>query len=180
MDFKKTLILTASIAIISGCSLTPDPKDDEQAITAYEQAILEEYRRTNEVLAKAALLSSKSLAVYVRTHQAMARQELTSEQVRLARWENNYIPVNMEQKVPIGWDSAPEPLMKSLAMLAGYELEFANQRPPISKSVTTDNQPRMIKNFFKAIMQQTSGYIDRIDVDDKSDMKKITVYYSEF
>jgi hypothetical protein len=177
MEKNIIYLATTILLITSGCA---NKQISEPSISVYEKMIFEERKRTNEVLVKAALLSSKSLAVYTRTKQALQQKTLTSEQIRIARWQDQYIPVNMEQKESFSWDSAPEPIMRSLASIAGYELDFINQRPPISRSVTVDPQFRMIRDFFYIIEQQTNGYIEKINIDDKSDRKLITVYYADF
>lgn len=177
--FKSTLIAAIAVTGISGCSTTKEPVDNK-SLSLYQQKILEEDRRTEEVLSKAAALSAKALAVYVRTEQALAQKELTAEQIRQARFQKNYVPVNMEQRVQFSWDSAPEPLLSSLASIAGYKLVYTNQRPPISKSVTASDAPRSVNDYIEIIRQQTSGYIEEINTDDLYNEKVIKVTYSEF
>lgn len=175
---SKILTILISVLFVTACSSTSKPKEPE--MSPYERAIFEERKRTNEVLAKAALLSSRSLAVYTRTKQALQQKELTAEQIRIARHQNEYIPTNMDQKVSLPVDSAPEPIIKTIASIAGYEIRFVNQRPPITRSVTIDKQKRMLRDFIFIIEQQTQGYIKNINVDDKYDRKLITVYYDDF
>lgn len=175
------LIITVICSMLSiGCAINGEKQN--LSMTPYEKAIFEERKRTNEVLSKAAFLSSKALAVYTRTKQALQQKELTAEQVRLARWQNQYIPTNMGQLIKMPWDSAPEPVLKTISSIAGYELKFVNQRPPISRSVTIDSQNRNIRDYIFIIYQQTKdvGYIERIDIDDRSERKVITVYYAKF
>jgi|TARA_B110000196_G_C21086264_1_gene635176 hypothetical protein len=182
-DFKmKRAIhfLTVSIAvgILSGC--VSSPKQETPGLSAYEKAILTEYQRTEEVLSKAALISSRSLMVMARTKQAKEQPTLTAEQVRLARAQNNYIPIGMEVIESIPWDGAPEPLLFTIASMAGYQLEFSNQAPPISKDVTISSDQRNLRELIAAIEQQTPNYIEEIDIDDKAYNKKITIKYVSF
>jgi hypothetical protein len=183
MDFasKKTALLftVAAASILSGCASSSSNQTGPE-LSAYQKKVLEEDQRTNEILAKAALLSAKSLAVFVRTEQAVHQPAMTAEQIRQARFQDSYIPVNMEQMVEFAWDAAPEPLMSSLASSAGYELKFMNERPPIPKAVTISSKPRMIAEYFDIIEQETAGYIDRIVEDDKSDRKIVRVWYAQF
>lgn len=179
MDFSKKLLAIVFTASLMGCA-SSSKEIEEPALSIYQKKILKEEQITNEILAKAALLSAKSLAVFVRTEQAAQQPEMTSEQIRQARFKETYIPVNMEQKVEYVWDSAPEPLMSALAANAGYELAYMNERPPIPKTVTISSQKRMIATYFDIIEQQSAGYIDRIVTDDKADRKMIRIYYSQF
>jgi hypothetical protein len=176
--FKLSLIVFATLSL-TACASSKKPIE-QSSLNVYQKRVLEEEQRTNEILAKAAALSAKSLAVFVRTEQAVAQKELTAEQIRQARFQRNYIPVNMEQRVTYGWDSAPEPLLRSLADNSGYTLDYINERPPIPKTVTVSSKSRMITDYIDIIRQQTKGYIDFIYVDDKSDEKSIKVKYSEF
>jgi hypothetical protein len=162
-----------------GCA-TPREKIDTESMSIYQKKVLEENQRTNEVLAKAALLSAKSLAVFVRTEQAVRQKELSSEQIRQARFQSDYIPVNMEQKIEYAWDAAPEPLIAALAANAGYELIYVNQKPPIPKTVTVSSELRMITEYFDIIQEQAKGYIKDIVPDDKYNKKVIRIYYAEF
>jgi len=173
-------LLTVSIvaATLSGCATSQ--KKEIQGMSAYEKAILAEYQRTEEVLSKAALISSRSLMVMARTKQAKDQPTLTAEQVRLARAQNNYIPIGMEVVESIPWDGAPEPLLFTIAAMAGYQLNFDNQAPPISKDVTISPKQRNLREFIRAIEQQTPNYIADIDVDDKAYNKTITVKYVSF
>lgn len=173
------IFFIAAAFFLGGCASAP-PKDDELAISAYERMMLEEQRRTGEILSRAALLSAKAMTVYVKTNQAKNQPLLDSDQIRQARFQMYYIPQGMEVRFSLPWDGAPEPIMKSLASRAGYELHFANQRPPISKSVTVSADVRNVKDFFNIIEQQSKGYIKEIVYDDKVAQKKITVYYEEF
>ena len=172
--------LAAAIAIgtLSGCATSP--KTEPKALSAYEKAILAEYQRTEEVLSKAALISSRSLMVMARTKQAKDQPTLTAEQVRLARAQNNYIPIGMELVESIPWDGAPEPLLGTIAAMAGYTLNFSNQAPPISKDITISSDNRNLRSFIYAIEQQTTDYIKDIDIDDKSTNKSITITYVSF
>ena len=174
------ILLTAIMSLsLSACSMT-SKELDKDSLSVYQEKILKEDQRTNEILAKAAALSAKSLAVFVRTEQALHQKSLTSEQIRQARFQAEYIPVNMEQKVEYSWDSAPEPLIRSLADDAGYELEYMNERPPIPISVSISSKIRTIEAYFKIIEDNSVGYIARIDRDDKTDRKIVRVYYSAF
>jgi hypothetical protein len=179
MDFSLKVFTLTLVFLISGCASHKN-KNESQSLSIYQQKILKEEQITNEILAKAALLSAKSLAVFVRTEQAAQQPAMTAEQIRQARFQETYIPVNMEQKVEYVWDSSPEPLMSALASNAGYQLVYMNERPPIPKTVTISSESRMIVKYFDIIEQQSVGYIDRIVKDDKSDMKMIRIYYSQF
>ncbi len=175
---RVTTILLLALLTTSCASTKTEVK--QETLSVFQKKILEEDRRTEEVLAKAAALSAKSLAVFVRTEQAAIQPELTAEQIRQARFQAEYIPVNMEQKVEYAWDSAPEPLLFALASNAGYELIYVNQRPPIPKTVTASSEFRMISTYIDIIRQQTKGYIESIVPDDKSDRKVIRIKYSDF
>jgi hypothetical protein len=164
--------------LLAGCVTNNSQKTGE--LTAYEKAILLEQQRTVEVLSKAALISSKSLAVMARTRQALNQPTLTAEQIRVARAQNDYIPVGMEAKHNFPWDGAPEPYLATIAAMSHYKLVFANQRPPITKDITVSNDKINIKQMIYAVEQQTTGYIEQIDVDDKSAEKVITIYYTQF
>jgi len=182
MKFPNKSLTTIFVCLaLTGCMSTK--KDiNEETLSLYEQNILKEDKRTNEILSKAALLSSKSLAVFVRTEQAAMQKELTAEQIRLARFENNYVHVNMEQVVEYAWYAAPEALMVALASNAGYELIYDNERPPITRAVSISSKPRMIENYFDIIEQQSinNGYIKDIIIDDKYGEKSIRVIYADF
>lgn len=177
---EKLIIGLCLAAAISGCTSTKKTPVDEESLSIYQQKIIEENRRTEEVLSKAAALSAKAIAVFVRTEQALHQKDMTAEQIRQARFQNDYIPVNMEQKVQYSWDFAPEPLLSALASNAGYVLKYRNKRPAITKSVTASEDSRTINDYINIIRQQTEGYIDFIYVDDKTDEKTINVYYSRF
>lgn len=164
--------------LLTGCVTAKHQRND--GLTAYEQAILLEQKRTVEVLSKAALISSKSLSVMARTKQSLLQPTLTAEQIRVARAQNDYIPVGMEAKHSFPWDGAPEPYLNAIATMSKYKLVYANQRPPITKDITVSNDKISIKQMIYAVEQQTVGYIDDIFVDDKNDSKVITVYYSKF
>ncbi|MCP4262632.1 MAG: DotD/TraH family lipoprotein [Planctomycetes bacterium] len=176
---SKILIAAIFIATLSGCASSPK-KIPENTLTEFERQVLEEDRRTNEILSKAAALSGKATAVWVRTNQATKLPGLTAEQIRQARFQNDYIPVNMEQKVEWGWDGAPEPVLRQISMVAGYRLVFTNERPPITKAVTMASKHRMLSEYIDIIDQQTKDYIDTIRVDDESEDKVIYVTYSDF
>lgn len=177
---KKLLAITACL-ILSGC-VTPKSDIDKESLSLYEKKMLEEDKRTNEILSKAALLSAKSLAVFVRTEQARHQKTLTAEQIRIARFENNYIHINMEQMVEYAWDAAPEALLHALASNSGYRLIFENERPPITRAVSISSKPRMIQDYIYIIEQQSmkNGYIKDIIIDDKRDDKTIKVVYEDF
>jgi hypothetical protein len=180
--YKKGLLLASAFLIVSGCSSKPGPSQDEiDSFEHYENIVKDEYQRIGEVLSRSALLSSKSVAVLARTKQGLVASDLTSEEIRLLRWQNEYIPVNMEMTISDwAWDGPPEPVLKRMASAAKYELQFVNQRPPISKSVTISADTRNIKNYILSVDQQTDGYIEKIYIDDRTDRKLITVYYSSF
>jgi hypothetical protein len=176
----KILLITAYAITLSGCASSPKPVE-QSSLNIYQKKVLQEDQRTNEILAKAAALSAKSMAVFVRTEQALAQEVLTAEQIRQARFQATYIPVNMEQYVEYAWDSAPEPLLKALADDAGYRLDYVNERPPTPPmSVTASSQSRMISKYIDVIRQQTRGYIKEIYVDDMYRDKVIKVTYSDF
>lgn len=182
MEKKKTLfsIIAASL-LLNGCASTRDGAPiKENELSPYEQKVYEDNKRTNEILSNAALLSSKSLATYVRTEQALAQKELTAEQIRQARWQRDYIPVNMEQMMRTGWGYAPEPLLSLIASTAGYRVVYHNERPPITRSVIVESKSRRIVDYLAIIDQQTEGYIERIEPDDGQQDKIIHVYYSKF
>ena len=176
----RVFLILAILILLPSCASSKRDPVDQPSLSVYQKKVLEEDRRTMEVLSKAAVLSAKSLAVFVRTEQAVHQPAMTAEQVRQARFQDSYIPVNMEQKVEYAWDSSPEPLLSSLAANAGYRLVYTNERPPIAKSVTVSSKPRMISDYINIIEQQTTGYIKEIRVDDKSDDKVIRVFYSKF
>jgi hypothetical protein len=176
------LVLCTIIASsLGGCatSRSGDPITTGE-LSPFEKKIYEDNKRTNEIIGNAVLLSSKSLATYVRTEQALAQKELTAEQIRQARWQRDYIPVNMEQMLKTGWGGAPEPLLAMLAGAASYRLVYHNERPPISHSVIFDSKPRMISDYFNIIEQNSEGYIERIEPDDRQQEKVINVYYSSY
>lgn len=177
---KPSIFILAISLIVTGCTSTKKPPVDDESLSLYEQKIIEENRRTEEVLSKAAALSAKALAVYVRTQQAMAQKELTAEQIRQARFQEAHIPVNMEQMIQMSWDYAPEPLLSTISAMSGYKLVYKNQRPPISKSVTASDESRNLASYIDIIRQQTRGYIESIHIDDKYNEKIIRVTYSEF
>jgi hypothetical protein len=175
----KILFALITTLALGGCA-SRSSNAPSDGMEEYQKRILEEKKRTEEVLTNAALLSSKSLAVLVRTKQALAQSTMTAEQVRIARAKNNYIPTGMEVKLKRSWDSAPEPLLQILASVAGYRLNFANERPPIPKAVTVSHKSRNIREYISIIEQQTTDYIEIIDIDDLSTDKVITVKYVEF
>jgi hypothetical protein len=175
---KLITTLCAVVALSTGCASTKEI--DTSKLSPYEEALKQEHERTGEILSKAALLTSKSFAVYTRTNQAKVQPLLTNQQIRQARHQKYYVPNGMEDKQSYSWDSAPEPLLITLANASGYKLKFVNERPPVSRSVTVSPDRRQIKDFFDIITQQTEGYIDKIDIDDKSEIKLITVIYSRF
>lgn len=177
---KWNLITLVTALAISACSSTADKSKEVEAISNYERLMLEEHKRTGEVLSRAALLSAKALAVYVKTNQAKVQPLLSADQIRQARFQDEYIPLGMEVKTSVSWDAAPEPLMKSIAAAAGYEIIYLNERPPISKTVTVSPEKRILRDFFHIVRQQTVGYIDSIRIDDKSSRRVIFVKYSEF
>lgn len=182
MMFKKGFLLVFCALVITGCSSTPSPSQSElDSYEHYERIVKDEYQRIGEVLARSALLSSKSVAVLARTRQGLEASDLTSEEIRLLRWQNEYIPINMEMTISdYAWDGPPEPVLRRMASAANYEIQFINERPPISKSVTISPATRNIKNYILSVKQQTDDYIDKIYIDDKTDRKLITVYYSAF
>jgi predicted N-formylglutamate amidohydrolase len=155
-------------------------KITEDELSPFEQKIYEDNKRTNEIIGNAVLLSSKSLATYVQTEQALAQKELTAEQIRQARWQMNHTPINMEQQVKMGWGGAPEPLISMLASIASYRVVYHNDRPPLTRSVIFDSQPRNIKKYLKIIEQNTQGYIKDIVPDDGQEDKIIHVFYAPY
>ncbi|MEG3764899.1 DotD/TraH family lipoprotein [Alteromonas sp. 14N.309.X.WAT.G.H12] len=166
---------------MSGCTATRNAKPITNGeLSPFEQKIYEDNKRTNEILSNAALLSSKSLATFVRTEQALAQKTLTAEQIRQARWQRDYIPVNMEQMMQTGWGYAPEPLIALVASTAGYRVIYHNERPPITRSVIVEAKSRRLVDYLAIIDQQTEGYIDEIIPDDGQEDKVIHVYYSKF
>lgn len=179
---NKWILTTAAVAftLLSGCSSNQNKEKEAGAISNYERLMLEEQKRTGEVLSRAAMLSSKAIAVMVRTNQAKVQPMLSSDQIRQARFQDEYIPLGMEIKASFAWDSAPEPLMKAVAAAAGYEVVYLNQRPPIAKNVTVSPEKRLLRDFFFIIEQQTSGYIESIQIVDKIERRTVFVKYAEF
>lgn len=180
--FKKTaaIFFIATSILSSGCASTKKDPVDERSLSLYQEKMIKENQITQEVLAKAALLSAKSLAVFVRTEQAVHQPNLTAEQIRQARFQNEYIPVNMEVMLDYASDTTPEPLISAIATNTGYQVEYVNERPPIGKAVTIGSGSRKAIKYINIIKQQASGYIDNIIVDDKYDRKVIYVFYSKF
>lgn len=168
-----------SSVCLSGCQ-SSKAVDDTSAISLYEQKVLKEDQRTNEILAKAAALSAKSLAVFVRTEQAVQQKTLSAEQIRQARFQATHIPTGMEQLIELPWDGPTEPLLSILAGTSGYRVLYMNERPPIGKTVTSSGESRMVSGYIDVIRQQTLGYIDTIEVDESSQDRAIRVYYTEF
>jgi len=179
MDRGITALMLALSIGLTGCA-SNNKQPEKESLSLYQQKVLEEDQRTNEVLSKAAALSAKSLAVFVRTEQAVHQPNMTAEQIRQARHQLDYIPSGMEQKIEYAWDGAPEPLLSAMAMNAGYRLIYSGERPPISMSVTVGSESRMIVEYINIIRQQTSGYIKDIINDDKSNDKTIRVIYEDF
>lgn len=177
---QRALLLIIGTLVVSGCASTKKEPVDSKSLSIYQQKILEEDRITNEVLSKAAALSAKSLAVFVRTEQAVHQPLMSAEEIRQARFQNDYIPVNMEQMIEYHWDAAPEALLDALAMNTGYKVYYHNERHPIPKAVTISSKSRMVIDYINIIEQQSQDYIDRIFVDDKYDKKIIHVFYSKF
>lgn len=179
---KKWILTAFTIAAVStsGCSSKPDKDKEQNAISNYERLMLEEHKKTGEVLSRAAMLSAKALSVMARTNQAKVQPVLSNEQIRQARFQDQYIPLGMEVKTSLAWDGAPEPLMKSIAAAAGYEIIYLNERPPIAMTVTTSPEKRMLRDFFFIVEQQTVGYIESIKIEDKTDRRVIFVKYSAF
>lgn len=176
---KRTFVLALlSCILFSGCSSTSNeglpPK-----MNHFEKKLYEEEKRTQEVLGKAALLSAKAMAVYVKTNQALKQGEMTAEQIRQARAQNERIEINFEQYMETGYNGAPEPLIQRIATQAGYRLVYANEPPPIPKTVSLSNQKRMLKKYINIIQQKAGNYIDRIDINDASGKFVITVWYVE-
>ena len=98
----KRILSTALIPcfLLSGCASTENERAPE--MNYFEKKIYEEDKRTNEVLSKASLLSAKALAVYVKTNQALKQGELTAEQIRQARAQNERVEINFEQIMETG------------------------------------------------------------------------------
>lgn len=182
MNFKKGFFFLCMCSLLSACASSEGLSQKEmESFEHYERIIQDEYQRMGEVLARSALLSSKSVAVLARTKQGTAMNDMTSEEIRLLRWQNEYVPINMEMTITdFAWDGPPEPVLHRMASAANYELQFMNERPPLSKDVTISPGTRNIKNYILSVQQQTDGYIDRIYIDDRSDRKLISVYYSSF
>lgn len=181
-NFSKVVAVMAIMITSAGLSGCQSPKavDDTSAISIYEQKVLKEDQRTNEVLAKAAALSAKSLAVFVRTEQAVQQQLLSAEQIRQARFQASHIPTGMEQYIELPWDGPTEPLLSIVAGNAGYRVVYMNERPPIGKAVTSSGESRMLSSYIDIIRQQTLGYIDTIEIDEQSQDRVVRVYYAEF
>lgn len=177
---KWTLTATIVLLTLSGCASNQDKQKEANAVSNYERLMLEEQKRTGEVLARAAMLSSKAITVLVRTNQAKVQPVLTSDQIRQARFQNSYIPLGMETKASFAWDSAPEPLMKAVAAAAGYQVVYLNQRPPVSMSVTVSPEKRYLRDFFWIVEQQTNGYIESIEINDKIEQRTVFVKYAAF
>lgn len=169
-------LMLTSLAL-TGCATKQEPK---QELSAYEKELLAEHRRTEEVIAKAALLSSKAVAVYVRTNQALVQPMLSSEQIRQARFQEQHIPNGMEVILSMPFDGAPEPIISRVASTAGYRLEFVNQRPPVSRGVTISSDPRNLRQVLAVIEQQSAGYIEKISIVDSAEEKTIRVFYAKF
>lgn len=178
MANKIGFVLLMSLLSV-GCASSPkNPPSDK--LTAYERAILEEHRQTEEVIKKAAALSSRALAVYVRTNQALSQPLLNSDQIRQAVFQETHIPSGMEVETSMGWDGAPEPVLARVAAMAGYKLDYINQRPPVSRGITISADKRNLRQFINAIEQLSEGYIESIKVIDMNGQKIISVKYSSF
>ena len=176
----KRILSTALIPcfLLSGCASTENERAPEMYY--FEKKIYEEDKRTNEVLSKASLLSAKALAVYVKTNQALKQGELTAEQIRQARAQNERVEINFEQIMETGYVGAPEPLIQRIATQAGYKLVYANERPPIvPTTLSLKNEKRTLKKYVNIIQQYGGGYIDRIDINDSQGKFIMTVWYVE-
>lgn len=182
MEKKKTLFAVAIASLLmGGCATTRDAAPiTESELSPFEKKVYEDNKRTNEILSNAALLSSKSLATYVRTEQALAQKNLTAEEIRQARFQRDYIPFNMEQKMRTSWGYAPEPLIALVASTAGYRVVYHNERPPITRSVIIEAKSRQLSEYLDIIMQQADGYIEDIVPDDGMEENIIHVFYSKF
>lgn len=174
---KNGLVALSAILILAGCASSPKP---QSTLSAYEAELMAEHKRTEEVIAKAALLSSRALAVYVRTNQALTQPLLTSEQIRQAVFQETYIPNGMEPQSEMGWDGAPEPLLSRIASMSGYRLDFANQRPPFGRGITMSAEKRNLREMIAVVEQQSKGYIDKIQIVDSVPDKVIIVHYAAF
>jgi len=178
MKNKLKIIATATIALaLCACKSTPSPV---QEMTPYEKVMAASNKRTKDILVKAALLAAKAQAVRARTEQALHQPMLSSDQIRQARFQNEYVPVGMDKKIQLSWAAAPEPVIQRVASTAGYELKFKNQRNPIPEDVYLDSTLRSLKEIIDSVEIQSRGYIDRIDIVDDHDRKVITVVYTKF
>lgn len=171
------LIVAAVASSLYGCATPPK---QTVGLSAYEAELIAEHKRTEEVIAKAALLSSKALAVYVRTNQALVQPVLSAEQIRQAQFQESHIPNGMEPENEMGWDGAPEPLLSRIAAMSGYRVEYENQRPPVSRGMTMSPTRRNLRQMIAVVEQQSIGYIEKISIVDEVDNKVIRVIYSQF
>jgi len=171
-----TVALIVAIAL-GGCAST---KEKPTGISEYEREIIKSQKRTNDILAKAALLAAKAQTVRTKTEQAYYQPLLTSDQVRQARHQLEYIPLGMDRKTRLAWAAAPEPALQRIATISGYELYSKNQPRPIPEDVYIDNKLRNMKELIDIIETQSKGYIDEIAIVDDQDKKTITIIYSKF
>ena len=174
----KRILSTALIPcfLLSGCASTENERAPE--MNYFEKKIYEEDKRTNEVLSKASLLSAKALAVYVKTNQALKQGELTAEQIRQARAQNERVEINFEQIMETAMLVHRSRLYKEFTQ-AGYKLTYANERPPIVPTTLSLKNEKRTKKIRHIIQQYGGGYIDRIDINDSQGKFIMTVWYVE-
>lgn len=178
MENRKISMLLLSVSfVLSGCASKPVEKP---TLSAYEMELLAEHKRTEDVIAKAALLSSRALSVYVRTNQALVQPLLTAEQIRQAQFQDSHIPNGMEPILQRGYDGPPEPLIARIASEAGYRVEYANQRPPLSRGITMSSDPRNLRAMLAIVEQQSVGYIEKMNIIDTAQDKLIRIHYAKF
>lgn len=167
---NKTLALTVSFIVISGCSTNFKIKEREY-VDFNSDVIANELKLSSEAI-------SDAMLILARNDNALKSELLTAEQVRTENAKAVFVPSGMEKKTSFRWNGPAVTALASMARYSGYEFVVSGKRPvrALEPNVYLDEENKQVIDIIRLVEAATKDRLS-ITIRDYQNIKMMEVRY---